>query len=199
MKAKILIFLTAFLISLPVWATCNTNRNVTTVQAVICAPTAGTVPATFHFSGASSSKYGMRFTTLTIDGKLYGTYYTPYVANVELDIALPAGTHHLAYEAFDWGYFNTTTVEDVTIGSGGGGTHNTTANLTWKASPSPGVDSYIVYRSLSSGTGYAMIATTAATSFVDAPGLGTFYYVVTAVNAAQEESAYGNEAKATLK
>jgi uncharacterized protein YjbI with pentapeptide repeats len=71
-------------------------------------------------------------------------------------------------------------------------------SLSWSASPSSGVTSYNVYRSLTSGTGYSLVGSSPTTSFLDeSVTFTTYYYVVTAV-ANGTESAYSNEAPVTL-
>ena len=68
--------------------------------------------------------------------------------------------------------------------------------LAWSASPSA-VGGYNVYRSTVSGGGYAQIASVPTTNFTDTVPSGTYYYVVTAVDASANQSAYSNEAYAT--
>jgi PKD repeat protein len=74
---------------------------------------------------------------------------------------------------------------------------NTQINLSWTAVS--GADSYNVYRSSGSGSGYSSIMTgLTTTSHSDtSPLSGTNYYVVTAVNG-NGESGYSNEASATV-
>ncbi|MCX7748449.1 MAG: LamG domain-containing protein [Clostridia bacterium] len=75
---------------------------------------------------------------------------------------------------------------------------NTDIRLNWNTVP--GANSYKVYRSTTQGGPYGdPIATTSSTSYIDATAQkGTkYYYVIKAVNA-DGESAYSNEASATL-
>jgi TatA/E family protein of Tat protein translocase len=68
-------------------------------------------------------------------------------------------------------------------------------NLNW--SPSSGASSYNVKRSGTSGGPYALIASTAATSYSDEGlAIGSYYYVVTAVGSSGE-SAHSIEVGAT--
>ena len=69
--------------------------------------------------------------------------------------------------------------------------------LNWTASPSPSVNGYYVYRSLSSGIGYRKLNSKPVTglSFVDT-SIEThhiYYYVVTAVSGKGDESGYSQE------
>jgi fibronectin type 3 domain-containing protein len=75
------------------------------------------------------------------------------------------------------------------------------ATLSWGRSTSV-VAGYRVYRSLQSGTGYALLTSNLVpgTSFVDttvARGQ-TYFYVVTAVDAQWNQSAFSNEVFATI-
>jgi hypothetical protein len=86
--------------------------------------------------------------------------------------------------------------DGVTTGSSG---HS--VRLNWGASTS-GVQGYRVYRSGTSGGSYALLTSTLVTglSFDDTTvSLGTtYYYVVTAVDAAGDESVYSNRATAVI-
>jgi hypothetical protein len=98
----------------------------------------------------------------------------------------------------------------VVSGSGGGVAKNTTLTLTiaagvlltWQASPSKDVVGYNVARSTTSGSGYSLLNTGLVpdTSYTDqtAQSGHTYYYVVTAVNSADQESAPSNEAVANV-
>lgn len=77
----------------------------------------------------------------------------------------------------------------------------TSISLTWNASSSPDVYRYDLYRSTTSGSGYQKVASVDAgtTSYVDS-GLSTdttYYYVVRAVDEANNQSNPSNEASAT--
>ena len=98
-------------------------------------------------------------------------------------------------------------------GNGGGTQHTTTVTLTvtaamshqvslsWNASVDP-VIGYNMYRSLTHGGPYTKLNSTliATTSYLDLTVQSgyTYYYVATAVNAQQQESAYSNEAVAKV-
>lgn len=72
--------------------------------------------------------------------------------------------------------------------------------LNWQASQEEDFKEYKVYRSTSAGTGYELLATTAATSYTDATTEDetTYHYVVTAVDYSGNESAYSNEVSLTI-
>jgi len=95
-------------------------------------------------------------------------------------------------------------------GNGGGIQQSTTVTLTvtaqvalsWNASTSPGVAGYNAYRSTTSGGPYSklnsgLISNTSYTDQMVQSG-STYYYVTTAVNSQGQESAYSNEAAATV-
>ena len=75
-------------------------------------------------------------------------------------------------------------------------------DLSWVASPSSTVVKYNVYRSTTTGAGYAVIANTAAptVTYADTTGIGgtTYYYVVTALDSGGDESVDSNQASATF-
>ena len=77
--------------------------------------------------------------------------------------------------------------------------HGDYVDTSWTASTTPAV-TYNVYRSVSSGGGYTLIASnlsdTAYRDIIGAPG--TFFYVFTAVDASGNESDFSPEASATL-
>lgn len=174
------------------FATCSTNSAISTVQARICAPGSGvTVASTFHFSAAESSANGILVSQIYIDGIKYGDYFVP---DVELNITLAGGSHRLTFQAIDNKRLKIATSETINIGS----TTQRQVNLSWRPSTTVGIDSYIVYRSLRSGGGYSEAGTSATTSFVDKPGTGTFYYVVTAVSP-KGESTYSSEVKVIVQ
>jgi fibronectin type 3 domain-containing protein len=72
--------------------------------------------------------------------------------------------------------------------------------LTWVASTSTNVTNYNVYRSTTSGSGYAKIANSTTLTYTDSSGTGgtLYYYVVTALDSGGDESADSNQASATF-
>ena len=75
-----------------------------------------------------------------------------------------------------------------------------TVTLKWTASTSPGVTAYNVYRSTQNGSGYTKIGnTTTQLTYVDTSVTNgiTYYYVVTAIDAAGE-SGYSNQTIAVI-
>jgi len=167
---------------------CSTNSTVTTVQAVICSPAAGATNTTFQFSGADSSAKGVHVAQIYVDGVKHGDYYT---ADVETSLTLPVGTHRLTLQVIDvtGAYAKKTVYVEV---------EGTVMDLAWNASSSSGVYQYNIYRSNVSGRSYVRVGSSDTTTYVDKPGAGTYYYVVTAVSA-EGESGYSNQISATLK
>lgn len=77
-----------------------------------------------------------------------------------------------------------------------------TVTLNWTASVSTGVVGYKVYRSIVNGSSYALLTATTVTgtTYVDGSvqsGL-TYYYVITAINSSNMESAYSNQTTAIV-
>ena len=74
--------------------------------------------------------------------------------------------------------------------------------LKWNASASAGVTGYRVYVSTTTGGPYTLLTQSlvTGTSYTDANVTAgrTYYYVVTAVNGSNVESAYSNEAVAVV-
>lgn len=166
-----------------------TASGITTVQAKICSPTpSSTQHTTFPFSGAASSSKGIQVTQIYVDGVKKAQYSESLV---DVNLTLAPGSHRVTFQAIDNGGNKATSTENIAV-------HDSMVTLSWKPSTSSGVDSYIIYRSLRSGGGYAEAGTSASTAFVDKPGLGTFYYVVVAVSP-KGESSYSNQIEAVLK
>jgi hypothetical protein len=72
--------------------------------------------------------------------------------------------------------------------------------LTWTASTSTGITAYNVYRSVTSGSGYAKIgSTTSVLNYTDSTVMSglTYYYVVTAL-AGTSESTWSNQASVSI-
>lgn len=94
-------------------ATCSTNPAITGVQVKICAPTSGAlISPTFHFSAADSSRVGVQYSLLYIDGIKMGAYH---VSDVEANYTLAAGTHHIIFLAVDTNSVRAVTSETVTV------------------------------------------------------------------------------------
>ncbi|HUY14245.1 MAG TPA: hypothetical protein VMX16_11545 [Terriglobia bacterium] len=75
-------------------------------------------------------------------------------------------------------------------------------SLSWTASTSTGILGYNVYRSLTSGGPYSKLNSTpvSGTTYLDSSVIAgqTYYYVATAVGQGNVESAYSNQAAATI-
>jgi fibronectin type 3 domain-containing protein len=75
-------------------------------------------------------------------------------------------------------------------------------DLSWTASTSSGVSGYKVYRSTTSGSGYALQTSAPVTSTiykdVNVAAGTTYYYVVRSVNSSGTESANSNQATAAV-
>lgn len=82
----------------------------------------------------------------------------------------------------------------------GGGSH--AVDLAWNASVTPGVAGYNVYRTTTAGSGYVKInaALVTGTSYTDTTVSGgqTYFYVTTAVDSGNNESAFSNVAQAAV-
>jgi fibronectin type 3 domain-containing protein len=75
-------------------------------------------------------------------------------------------------------------------------------SLTWTASTSSSVVGYNVYRATTSGGPYAKVngSSVAATAYSDGSVASgqTYYYVATAVDSSNSESAYSTQAKSIV-
>jgi hypothetical protein len=91
----------------------------------------------------------------------------------------------------------------VNAALGGACVVNHFVSLTWTASTSPNISGYNIYRSNTTGGPYTKVTTSSlvsGTSYTDnnATAGQTYYYVATAVDTRGAESAYSNEAPATV-
>jgi hypothetical protein len=99
----------------------------------------------------------------------------------------------------------------ITVTGNGGGNQQTVSvtltvmeqvALSWAASSSPGIAGYNAYRSMTSGGPYTKVNSTliSTTSYNDqtVQSGSTYYYVTTAVDSQGMESAYSNQAVATV-
>jgi hypothetical protein len=103
----------------------------------------------------------------------------------------------------DGGLCNSTVVQRVVnaaLGSACVVTH--TVTLNWTASISSNIAGYNVYRSTASGGSYTKLNSSlvAGTSYLDSTVQSgtTYYYVTTAVDTSNDESAYSNQAQAVV-
>lgn len=105
----------------------------------------------------------------------------------------------------DGGVCGTTLVNQIVsaaLGEGCSATVTHSVHVTWTPSVSPNIAGYNVYRSTTSGSGYTQMNSSLITTtlYIDtdvAPG-ETYYYVTTAVNTSNVQSAYSVQAQATV-
>jgi Putative Ig domain len=109
-----------------------------------------------------------------------------------------AGTSSFTVKVTDSGSPATSASANLSITVASGGSSYSVL-LNWTASPSPGVTGYNVYRSLTSGTGYVKINSSAVggLSYTDSTvsNSTTYYYVTTSVDSSGDESTYSEEVK----
>jgi predicted phage tail protein len=91
----------------------------------------------------------------------------------------------------------------VTLSGTGVAPQPHSVDLSWVGSPSTGVVGYYVYRSTTSGSGYAKLNASSVaptTTYTDSTVQSgtTYYYVVTAVDGSGSESAFSNQATAVI-
>ena len=96
---------------------------------------------------------------------------------------------------------NSTTAPSISVsGTGGGAAHS--VSLSWAPSSSTGVVGYNVYRGTISGGPYTKLTASPITSVLDSDSNvssgQTYYYVVTAVDSSNNESADSNQAVASV-
>jgi hypothetical protein len=93
-------------------------------------------------------------------------------------------------------------IVNAALGEACSATISHSVSLTWSASTSASIAGYNVYRSTTSGGPYTQLNTSlvTTTSYTDASVVAgqTYYYVTTAVNTSSEQSAYSNQAQATV-
>lgn len=125
----------------------------------------------YVFSGLANGSY-------TVTPSQSGYTFSPPSASVTLNGASITGVNF--------------TATAVTV------SHSVTLN--WTASTASNIVGYNLYRGSTSGGPYTQIGFTGGTSYVDASvssGL-TYFYVATAVDGSNDESAYSNEATAVI-
>jgi hypothetical protein len=193
-----------------------------TVQAKDSASPAATATANLSIDVAAAAQ-SPSISTKSLPGGTTGTAYsatlqasggtTPYNWTVSAG-TLPAGLALVAATGAISGTPTTTGTSSFTVKVTDSGSPATTASanlsitvasagsshsvlLNWTASPSPGVTGYNVYRSLTSGTGYVKINSSAVAglSYTDSSlsNSTTYYYVTTSVDGSGDESTYSQE------
>jgi fibronectin type 3 domain-containing protein len=107
-----------------------------------------------------------------------------------------AGTSSFTVKVTDSGSPATSASANLSITVASAGSSHSVL-LNWTASPSQGVTGYNVYRSTTSGTGYAKINSSAVggLSYTDSTvsNATTYYYVTTSVDNSGDESTYSQE------
>ena len=178
-------------------------------------------PATMNFGTVQVGSSGSQGGTLTAAGTQV-TIFSAEISNLEFvlsglsfPLTIPAGGSQGFSVAFTPQSSGTETgtvsfmdvsgtvplavesLDGVGIGSQG---HS--VELSWNASTSQNVIGYNVYRGTTSGGPYSKINSVldASTVYTDTSVTdgNTYYYVTTAVNSDNEESAYSNQAQATI-
>jgi hypothetical protein len=105
----------------------------------------------------------------------------------------------------DGGVCGSTLVNQIVtaaLGEGCSATVTHSVSLTWTASASPNIAGYNVYRSTTNGGPYTQLnaGLVTTTSYTDTEVVAgeTYFYVTTAVNGSNQQSAYSTQAQATV-
>jgi hypothetical protein len=130
------------------------------------------------------------------------------VADVQLAINMASGVTPCSANVYGAGVCNIVVAQRVVNAALGGACRTgTTTNshsvaLNWNASVSPGVAGYNIYRGTVSGGPYTKVnsSVVAGLSFTDTSVAGgqTYYYVATAVDGGNNESAFSMEIPAVV-
>jgi hypothetical protein len=92
-------------------------------------------------------------------------------------------------------------VVNAALGEGCSATVTHSVSLTWTGSASPNIAGYNVYRSSTSGGPYTQLNSALVTApYIDTNVIAgqTYYYVLTAVNTSNQQSAYSTQTQATV-
>jgi hypothetical protein len=126
------------------------------------------------------------------------------VLDVQLAVNIDLGALSCPVD-IDGGVCGSTLVQQVlsgALGEGCSATISHSVSLSWAASTSPNIAGYNVFRSTASGGPYTQLNSplVVPTSFTDANVTAgqTYYYVTTAVDTSNNQSAYSNQAQATV-
>ena len=168
----------------PVQITTNSlpSAQVSSSYSTTLAASNGTTPYSWSITSGSLPA-GLTLTAAT--GAISGTPTT-------------AGTSSFTAKVTDSGSPATSASASLSITVASGGSSHSVL-LNWTASPSPGVTGYNVYRSLTSGTGYVKLNSSAVggLSYTDSTvsNSTTYYYVTTSVDNSGDESSHSQEVK----
>jgi beta-lactamase superfamily II metal-dependent hydrolase/chitodextrinase len=190
--------------------------DTTAPTTSITAPANGaTVSGTTNVTASASDNVGVTKVEFYLDGALQSTdTASPYAWSWNTTTATNAA-HSLTTKAYDAaGNVGTSAAVSVTVNNAGDTTPPTApsslaasgskrkVSLTWSASTdNVGVTGYHVWRATSAGGPFSDVATTTSTSYSNS-GLTsgtTYYFYVTAVDAAGNVSAPSNTASATAR
>jgi len=166
----------------PVQITTNSlpSAQVNTAYSTTLAASNGTTPYSWSITSGSLPA-GLTLAAAT--GVISGTPTT-------------AGTSSFTVKVTDSGSPATSASANLSITVASAGSSHSVL-LNWTASPSPGVTGYNVYRSLTSGSGYVKINSSAVggLSYTDSTvsNSTTYYYVTTSVDNSGDESTYSQE------
>jgi hypothetical protein len=156
------------------------SAQVSSSYSTTLAASNGTTPYSWSITSGSLPA-GLTLTAAT--GVISGTPTT-------------AGTSSFTVKVTDSGSPATSASANLSITVASGGSSYSVL-LNWTASPSQGVTGYNVYRSLTSGTGYVKINSSAVggLSYTDSTvsNSTTYYYVTTSVDSSGDESGYSEE------
>jgi hypothetical protein len=169
------------------WFT-NVTKSPTTTSCAIGWTTA--VPTIAHIEyGLAAGSYTKstanstlfwRSKTATISGLTAGTTYHFRI--------VAADTSRDWIKSLDYGCTTTKTRAQHSV------------KLNWQASSSTKVTAYRVYRSTIPGGYYALLASAAGLTYTDTAvrSGATYYYVLSAINSAGQQSTYSNQVKAVI-
>lgn len=191
--------------------------DTTPPSTSVTAPAAGaTVSGAVSVTASASDNVGVTKVEFYLDGALQSTdTSSPYAWSWNTAASTNAA-HSVSTKAYDAANnVGTSTAVTVTVANGGADTTAPSApsalaaspakrkiSLTWGASTdNVGVTGYAVWRSSSANGTFSQIATTTSTSFTNSnlASQSTWYYYVTATDAAGNISAPSNTASATAR
>jgi hypothetical protein len=161
------------------------SAQVNTSYSTTLAASNGTTPYSWSITSGSLPA-GLTLATAT--GAISGTPTT-------------AGTSSFTVKVIDSGSPATSASANLSITVAPAASSHSVL-LNWTPSPSPGVTGYNVYRSLTSGTGYVKINSSAVggLSYTDSTvsNSTTYYYVTTSVDNSGDESPYSMEVQMVI-